>query len=177
MMNSTEHKTLLEPGWGYFHIQRVEDKKPDGSPLLSKNGSPMIKLGLMVADITGASARIYDWVTSDTDWKISNLEEVFKISNLYQNGRFNKELILGKTGICSMKTQSNPSYGESTSISMYVPLEFLKIKEEDLNEGGLRNIHTGEVIKGPFVGIEKKSHESIVNHPSPSLPDDDDIPF
>ena len=166
----TESKTVLEPGWGYFQIQRVEDKKQDGSPLLSKNGNPMIKLSLMVVDTEGTSTRLYDWVTADTDWKISNLEDVFKISNLYQEGRFNKGLLAGKSGLCSMKTQNHPTYGESTSISMYVPLDFLKIKEEEFDK---------KLPNEPGVNSFKKPNEPVNTKESLNKPsfDDDDIPF
>jgi hypothetical protein len=169
-----EEKVILEPGWGYFQIQRVDNTRKDGTPYISKKGSPMINLHLSITDSTGKTARVFDWITPEMNWKIFNLEEVLEIKGLYdfQKGGFNKDLLLGKAGACSLETQHHETYGEKTQVKMYVPLTFL----EFVTKMEKSEVEMNEKKKAPKSPLQKDVPKMDSFLPA-SLDDDDEIPF
>ena len=171
---STDFNIILEEGWGYCQIQRVEDRKRDGTLYVSKKGAPMVNLHLLVTDSLGKSARVFDLVTPEMNWKIFNLEEVFNVKGFYdfQKGVFNKDILIGKSGCCSLTTQRHDTYGEKTAVKMYVPLTFLEF---------MKGMHGVDAERQQMP--EKKALVSSVTAksdnfvPANLVDDDDGIPF
>jgi hypothetical protein len=170
MHTSYTQRPLLEPGWGYFQISRVDTLTKDGKPLVSKKGNPMLKVNLQVTDSRGATEFVTDWIVSDLDWKIANVQEALQITNLYdkQTGRFDIALLQNKCGACSLDIQSSDQYGDSVRIKMYVPMEFIKMLNQEEKVEALplktKNDYSPPV---PAYVSSQASDNSI----------DDDIPF
>jgi len=162
-MNNNSERQLLEPGWGYAQVQKVEDKRLDGTPLVSKKGSPMIKLTLFVTDSMGHTGFVSDWITSETNWKIDNVEDAFQIKGLYENGKFKKELLVGKCTACSLATQQREGYGPVNQLKLYIPLSFAELVNAPITDSPKEPISW----KAPLREESNKVTDSI----------EDDIPF
>ena len=83
--------TLIAPGTYDFTV--VESKE-----MLSKSGNEMIKLQLKVWDMNGNERSVFDYLLEAMAFKLRHFCEATGLLNKYEEGGFNAEDCLGKSG-------------------------------------------------------------------------------
>lgn len=113
--------TLLAPGEGKFKIISVFDKKKDGSPLTTMDGTPKLTLSIMVRDCDGDSGLVYDDLTARTAWKIKALADALGLPGLYdESGTLNPDDLINGEGRCNVGTRKSDGYPDRTVIEKYL---------------------------------------------------------
>ena len=120
--------TVLTPGEARFKIVSVFDKKKDGSPLTTMDGTPKLTLSLMVRDSKGDSSLVYDDLTAKTAWKIKALADALGVPSLYNEaGHLDPNDLINGDGRCMIRVNKSEGYADRTVIDKY-----LKVLKKDL---------------------------------------------
>lgn len=117
----TPKTILLMPGEASFKIVGVFDKRKDGTPLTTMDGTPKLTVSLSVIDASGASGLVYDDVTSKMAWKVKALLDAVGLSNLYNSsGTFNPDDLVGCIGRCVIETRKSEGYADRSTVKKYI---------------------------------------------------------
>lgn len=124
-IDKLEEKTpsvMLEPGKGKFTIKAFYDKDKQEFPLKTQDGTPKINLLLEVVDYRKTKGSIYDTITANMPWKIRQIGESLGMTGLYnESGVIDFSKLIGYSGACLIKTQTNDKYGSKSVIEKYLP--------------------------------------------------------
>lgn len=111
-----KQRGVLTPGPANFEILEAADTVSKSS------GNPMIKLQLRVWDKDGREGIIFDYLTSNAQWKIKNLLESIGCIDLYGSGEIDPGALVGSGGnaIIFIEKDRTGQYGDSVKIRDYV---------------------------------------------------------
>ena len=123
----------LKPGIASFKIIAATDKDKDpidGSPipLISRNGTHMMKVSFNITDCENNNATLYDYFHDKVAWKIHGLLKCVDRSVWYNSGSINPSELVGLFGQCILKEETGPT-GKNIRISSYIERE----KQEMIN--------------------------------------------
>jgi len=88
-----------------------------------KNGNPMIKLNVQVFKETGASQRIFDYVSGAwMEYKLRHLAEACGLIDEYERGEIEAYQLVGKTGLAKVNISKDKTgqYPDKNGIADYV---------------------------------------------------------
>lgn len=114
-------KGTLTPGLADFEIIKAVDD-------ISKNGNPMMKLQVNVVDSKGREGTIFDYITSNAQWRIKGLLDSLGNPDLYTSGNIIPSDLVGGKGqaILFLQKDKTGQYGDSIKIRDYLPREEVK---------------------------------------------------
>lgn len=116
----------LTPGHATFMIEEATAETPEGEPLLSKAGDPMLKMVLQCEDKYGNKGRVWEYITGKAGWKIKQIGECIGIDIFTPAGILDPIVLLGKTGslelIEEIGKEGTPYAGRhSIKVGKYTP--------------------------------------------------------
>lgn len=128
--------TLLTPGEASFKIVAVFDKKKDGSPLTTMDGTPKLTLSISVKDINNETSLVYDDLTAKTAWKLKAIADSIGMPELYdESGTLDPDDLIGCEGRCKIKTNQSPGYDDRTAIEKYLKQRKKDLPKTDYSKG------------------------------------------
>lgn len=112
---------VLTPGEAKFKVVSIFDKKKDGSPLTTMDGTPKLTMSLSVTDSAGNNSLVYDDLTAKTAWKIKTLLDSIGLGELYDpSGAFSPEDVIGAMGKCMIETRHTEGYDDRSNVKKYI---------------------------------------------------------
>lgn len=108
-----QQRCELKPGRADFQIVAATE-------CLSKNGNNMLKLQVRVWDCEGEEGTIFDYITSNAQWKIKQLLEAVGQGEQYETGEINSHSLENKSGKCVLLINKDPKYGNQPKIKFYI---------------------------------------------------------
>lgn len=104
---------VLTEGEAQFEVIAAKDK-------LSKKQNEMIELQLKVCDSKGVTGGVFDYLVSNVVWKIKRFFDSIGSPDAYLQGEMDADSLVGASGKCILKTESDPKYGDQTRIADYL---------------------------------------------------------
>ena len=112
----------LIAGPASFKIIGCYSTNKEGAPLLDRDGDPKLNVSLSVTDSIGNQGIVYETLSKNTGWKISNILSALGLEMLYdKSGLLNPEDIVGGIGRCTLKMQAGTNgYADRMVIDKYL---------------------------------------------------------
>lgn len=175
MSNFSDYKDVkLTPGFAYVEVFGAYNQTPDGKPLMTKTGFPMLSVTLSVVDRDANVGRRKLYIPSNMPSKIINVENAFGIQDLFDAKRneFNYDLILRKSAGAVLVADA--TYG--INFEMFVPIAFYHhiSKADNTNY----NLERPKALNDAYSGVRAESAKRLTKDVDLSNSDSfDDIPF
>lgn len=117
---STAVETLLSKGPATFSVSKVYEYGRDGHPLQTRAGHSYLKIELVATDCNGNNGVIYENLISNIGWKIKQFAESINCPDLFKQGSFNPQVLVGRRGTCELDIKpAENGYPEKTYIKKF----------------------------------------------------------
>jgi hypothetical protein len=116
---------ILKPGNATFVVKGYLDKDKNQNELYNKKGEKMMRLDLIVTDADKMNGLVYEYFTTNTQWKFKSLVDALGWPELYtkdEHGKviFDAKKVITMGGLCTIKTFSSPGYEPKTVIDKFI---------------------------------------------------------
>lgn len=131
---------IFAEGEASYKIEKVKTIDEHGFALKTQKGDPKITLQLNIKDQNGTRGTLFQDITQNMPWMIKGLADSTGMPSLYNKQGLNLNAVLGLSGKCMIKNETNPGYDKAKSrVHYFMPYEDTNVVKTIENNTNLQN--------------------------------------